>query len=83
MNAFPLNVGPDGAGDGRSCSTDGGGWQFQGYDENRLCRSLNGRLIGAHKLLRSAGEIACKVTTRFLLGMRPCFRDFSAQQNWP
>ena len=67
VNTFPLNFGPDGAGDGRFCRTasgewipDGGAWQSQGYDENGLLRSLNGRLTGAHKVLRSAAEIACK-----------------------
>ena len=39
MNTFPLNFGPDGAGDGRfhrTASGDwipGGVWQFKGYDE--------------------------------------------------
>ena len=52
VNAFPLNFGPEGAGDGRFYRTasgdwipDGGAWQFQGYDENGLLRSLNGRLV--------------------------------------
>ena len=51
VNTFPLNFGPEGAGDGRFYGTasgewilDGGAWQFQGYDENGLLRSLNGRL---------------------------------------
>ena len=50
LNTFPLNFGPDGAGDGRFYRAasgewipDGGAWQFQGYDENGLLRSLNGR----------------------------------------
>ena len=29
---------------------DGGAWQFHGYDENGLLRSLNGRLTGVHKV---------------------------------
>ena len=67
VNTFPLNFGPDGAGDGRFNRTacgewipEGGAWQFQGYDENGLLRSLNGRLTGVHKVLCSAAEIACK-----------------------
>ena len=63
MNTCPLNFGPDGAGDGRFYRTasgewipDGGPWQFQGYDENGLLRSLNGRLTGT----QSAAEIAYK-----------------------
>ena len=67
VNTFPLNFGPEGAGDGRFYRTasgewipDGGAWQFQGYDENGLLRSLNGRLTGVHKVLCSAAEIACK-----------------------
>ena len=72
VNTFPLNFGPEGAGDGRFYRTasgewipDGGAWQFQGYNENGLLRSLNGRLAGAHKVLCSAAEIACQRTTRF------------------
>ena len=67
VNTFPLNFGPDGAGDGRfhrTASGDGilggGAWQFQGYDENGLLRSVDGRLTGVHKVLCSAAEIACK-----------------------
>ena len=41
---------------------------FQGYDENGLLRSLNGRLAGAHKVLCSAAEIACKGRQDFYLG---------------
>ena len=66
VNTFPLNFGPA-AGHGRSYRTasgewipGGGAWQFQGYDENGLPRSLIGRLTGVHKVLCSAAEIACK-----------------------
>ena len=45
VNRFPLNFGPDGAGDGRFYRTasgkwipDHGAWQFQGYDGNGLLR---------------------------------------------
>ncbi len=62
---FPLNFAPDGAGDGRFYRTasgefipDGGAWQFQVYDGNGLCRSLNGGLTGVHTVLRGAREIA-------------------------
>ena len=68
MNTFPLNFGPEGAGDGRFYRTASGEWildvgagQFQGYDENGLLRSLNGRLC-------SAAEIACKGRQDFYLG---------------
>ena len=76
MNTFP-NFGPDGAGDGRFYRTasgdgewipDGGAWQFEGYNENGLLRSLDGRLTGAHKVLCSAAEIACKGRQDFYLG---------------
>ena len=67
VNTFPLNFGPDGARDGRFYRTasgewipNGEAWQFQGYDENGLLRSLNGRLTGVHKVLSSAAEIACR-----------------------
>ena len=55
MNAFPLNFDPEGARDGRFHRTasgewipDGGAWQVQGYGENGLLRSLNGRPTGVH-----------------------------------
>ena len=67
VDTFPLNFGPERAGDGRFHRTasgewipDGGAWQFQRYDENGLLRSLNGRLTGMHKVLCSAAEIACR-----------------------
>ena len=60
---------------GRFCRTasgewspHGGAWQLQGYDENGLLRSLNGRLTGVHKVLCSAAEIACKGRQDFYLG---------------
>ena len=75
VNAFPLNFGPEGAGDGifyRTASgewiLDGGSWQFQGYDENGLLRSLSGRLTGFHKVLCSVAEIACNRRQDFYLG---------------
>ena len=40
---------------------------FQGYDENGLLRSLNGRLTSVHKVLCSAAEIACKGRQDFYL----------------
>ena len=74
-NAFPLNFGPEGAGHGRfylaasgEWIPDGGTWQFQGHDENGLLRSLNGRLIGEHKVLCSAAEIARVGRQDFYLG---------------
>ena len=75
VNTFPLNFGPEGAGDGRYYPTasgewipDGGAWEFEGYDENGLLRSLNGRLTGAHQVVCSAAEIACKGRQDFYLG---------------
>ena len=75
VNTFPLNFGPDEAGDGRFYRTasgewipDGGAWQFQGYDENGLLRSLNRRLTDVDKVLCSAAEIACKGQQDFYLG---------------
>ena len=74
VNTFPLNVGPGGAGDGRFYRTasgewipEDGDWQFQGYDENGLPRSLSGRLTAAHQELCSAAEIACKEQQDFSL----------------
>ena len=75
VNTFPLNFRPEGAGDGRFYRTasgewisDGGAWQFQGYDENVLLRSLAGRLTGEHKVMCNAAEIACKRRKDFHLG---------------
>ena len=75
VNTFPLNFGPDGAGDGRFYRTasgkwvsDGGARQFQGYDEKGLLQSLNGRLTVVHKVLCSAAEIARKGRQYFYLG---------------
>ena len=75
VNTFPLNFGPEGAGDGifyrNACGEwipDGGAWQFQGYDKNGLLRSLNGRLTGVHRVLCSAAQIACKGRQYFYLG---------------
>ena len=75
VNTFPLNFGSEGAGDGRFYRTaggewipDGGAWQFQGYVENGLRGSPNGRLSGVHKVLCSAAEIACKGREDFYFG---------------
>ena len=75
VNTFPLNFGPEGAGDGRFYRTASGdwildvvAWLFQGYNENGLPRSLNGRLIGVHKVLCSAAKIARKGWQDFYLG---------------
>ena len=75
VNTFPLNFGPEGAGDGSFYRTASGEWipdagagQFQGYDENGLLRFVNGRLTGVHKVLCRAAEIACKGRQDFNLG---------------
>ena len=75
VNTCPLNFGPNGTGDGRfyltasgERSLGGGAWQLPGYDENGLCRSLNGRLTGEHRVLCNAREIACKGGQDFYLG---------------
>ena len=75
VNTFPLNSGPDGAGDGRFLRTasgewlpDGGVWQLKGYDENGVLRSLNGRLTGLHKVLCGAAQIARVGRQDFYLG---------------
>ena len=75
VNTFPLNFGPEGAGDGRFYRTssgewifDGGAWQFQRYDKNGLPRSLNGRPTDVLQVLCSAAEIAGKGQQGFYLG---------------
>ena len=75
VNTFSLNFGPEGAGNGRFYRTasgewipDGGAWQFQGYDENGLLTSLNGRLTGVRKVLCCAAETTCKGRQDFYLG---------------
>ena len=74
VHTFPLNFGPVGAGDGRFYRTasgewipDGGAWQFQGCDENGLCRCLNGRVTGVHKVFVQCCSDRVQRTTRFLL----------------
>ena len=91
VNTFPLNFGPEGAGDGRFYRTAsgewilvGGAWQFQGYDENGLFRSLNGTLTGVHKVF----VVQCcrdrvQRTTRFLHRIRWWIHDSDSQQNLP
>ena len=54
---------------------DGGACQREGYDENGLLRSLNGRLTGVHKLQCSAAEIACE-HFQFLLDPRNAIHCF-------
>ena len=73
VNTFPLNFGPDGAGDGRFYRTasgewipDGGSWQFQGYDRHGLLRSLNGRLTGCTQSVVQCCRDRVQRTTRFL-----------------
>ena len=82
VNTFPSNFGPEGIGDGSSYDwiPDGEAWHFQGYDENGLPRSLNGRLTDAHEVLCStasasapapaseAAGIACKEQQDFHVG---------------
>ena len=74
VNTLPLNFAPERAGDGIFYRTASGEWipdgggQFQGYDENGLVRSLNGRLTGVHEVLCSAAEVACKGRQDFYLG---------------
>ena len=88
VNTFPLNFGPDGAGDGEFYRTasgeripDDGVWQFQGHGENGLLRSLNGSLTGVHKVLCSAAEIACKRRQDFCLGHDGGYMIPDQQQN--
>ena len=76
VNSFPMNFGPDGAGDGRfyrnSCGEwipDGGAWQSQGYDENGLPNSLNGRLTDAHQCVVQCCRECVQKTTRLLFTM--------------
>ena len=72
---IPIEPWSEGARDGRFYRTasgdwipDGRAWQFQGYDENALLLSLNGRLTGVHKVLCSAAETACKGRQDFYFG---------------
>ena len=82
VNAFPVNFDPEGVGGGSFYHwiTDGEAWQFRGYDENGLPRSLNGRFTDAHQVLGTtaaasapspasgAAEIACKEQQDVYLG---------------
>ena len=86
VNTFPLNFGAEGTGDGRSHRTaigewipDGGAWQLQGYDENGLLRSLNGRLTGVHKVFLQCGRNRVQRTTGFLPRTRRWIHDSYSQ----
>ena len=75
VSTCPLNFGPDGSGGGRfyrtargECIRDGGACHFQAHYESGLWRSLNGRLMGVHKVLCSTGVIACDGHQEFYLG---------------
>ena len=82
VNTFPSNFGAQGLGDGsfHDWIPDGEAWQYQGYNENGLPRSLSGRLTGVHKVLCSAASasapapasgaagIACKEQQDFHVG---------------
>ena len=70
VNTFPLIFSPEGIGDGSFYGwiPDGEAWQSQGYDENGLPRSLNGRLTDVHQVLCSAAEIGCKEQQDSYLG---------------
>ena len=75
VNTCPSNFAPYRVGDRRfyrtasgECILDVGAWQFSCYEENGLCRSVKGRLSGAHKVFCSAGEIACNGHQNFYLG---------------
>ena len=65
VTTFPLNLGPDGAGYGSFYRTASGvsvsfSEELGKVTMETVCRSLNGRLAGVHKVLSRAGEIACK-----------------------
>ena len=88
VNIFPLNFGPEGAGGGRFYRTasgewipDCGSWQYQGYDENGLLRSLNGRLTCAQSVVQCCRD-RVQTTTRFPPGTRRWLHDSDSQQNW-
>ena len=64
-NTFTLNFGPEGAGNGRFYRIASGEWilvELSSFKDTTKteCLSLNGRLAGAHTVLCSATEIACK-----------------------
>ena len=55
INTLLSNFGREGIGDGSfdDWVSDGGAWQFQGYDENSFPRSLDGTLMDAYEVLNS------------------------------
>ena len=74
VNTFPLNFGPEGAGGGRFDRTasgdwipDGDAWQFQGYDENGLLRSLTGKTHWCTQSVVQCCRDRVQRTTRFPL----------------
>ena len=85
VTTFPLNFGPDGAGYGSFYRTASGVsvsflvelGSFQGYDGNGLCRPLNGRLTGVHKVVVQSWRDRVQRTKRFLVEIRRWFHDSS------
>ena len=83
VNTFPLIFSPEGIGD-RSFYDwipDGEAWQSQGYDENGLPRSLNGRLTGCTPSVVQRCRDRVQRTTRFLLRTCRWIHDSYSQQN--
>ena len=78
MNTFPLNFGPEGAGDGRfdrtasgECIPDGGAWQSQGYTE--CCAALEKSRAKDVKIffyLGSDGGFVIPVHSKMKLAMK-------------
>ena len=73
VNTFLLIFGPEGARDGRFYRTasgewipDGGAWPFQGYDENGLLRSLNGKTHWSAQSVVQRSRNRVQKTTKFL-----------------
>ena len=84
VDTFPSNFGPEGMGDGSFYDwiPDGEAWQFQGYDENGLPRSLNGRITDAHQVLCSTASASAPTQASGAAGIA-CKRrqDFHVRHN--
>ena len=87
VNTCSWNFGPDGEGDGWFCRAASGecilgseAWQFQGYDENGVRRSLNGRLT--RNTQYAVLEKLLMMSVKFSMWIGRWIHDSSAQQNW-
>ena len=88
VNTFTLNLHPEVAGDGRFHQTVsdelilvGGAWQCQGYNENGLLGSLNGRLTWSAQSFVQKSRAKEEIDFRHRVETLQCFKSLECVQN--